>query len=112
MTVDIAAIVQEAVAAALAAAGVEDAPAPKKSSTRKSSKPATAASARKPARTAKPKPKVWTVKRSWVGVDPSPRMIGAALYYGCSAASVEGLDKHDLSKLIGKTRKVKVEVVD
>lgn len=87
----------------------EDTPAPRKRTSAKgaSRKPAKKSSARK---SAKPTPDVWVVKKGWKGVDPSPRMIGAALHYGCSAADVEGLDKFDLSKLIGKTRGIRVKV--
>lgn len=90
----------------------EAAPAkPRKSATRKPAKGGKSSASRKP-RAAKPKPTVWIVKRSWIGEEPSARMIGAAIHYGIPAAKVEGLDKFDLSTLIGKTRKVKVTVED
>lgn len=115
----IAALVAESVAAALTAAGVDpvEDETPAKKSPRKSKATTTRKSPQKPAaRKSKPVPTVWTVKSEWKGEAASPRMVGAALYW-CgqrgvkdAASKIEGLDKFELSKFIGKTRGIRVKV--
>ena len=113
----LAAIVAQAVAAALA--GTEgnvpaSEPKPKRggttrssagTSTRRTSGPKSSA-ARKPA---KPAPTEWVVRESWAGVKPSPRMLGAALHYGLTPAKVAKLDKLALSCAIATHRGIPIK---
>ena len=92
-------------------------PATRKGSNPRSSARAKATPKRTPAkasgkgkRTPKSAPTEWIVDPAWAGVEASPRMLAAALYWGIPAATCNKLkgDKLALSTAIGNKRGIPV----
>ena len=84
---------------------------PRSSARAKATPKRTPAKARgKAKRTPKATPTEWIVDPAWAGVEASPRMLAAALYWGIPAATCNKLkgDKLALSTAIGNKRGIPV----